>query len=814
MKQCYCLLERFNNYFNRKIIKYDNVSDYEDHSQGSFIPYNTDGSMTRFDFNPNDNVMTEIIVNNVPFDPDYFLLLDEEANIVQRWFVLEQKRNRQGQWIYTLRRDVVADNLENLWNAPIFVEKGMLKEDDPFILNSEGMSFNQVKKEEQFLQDKSGTSWIICYLAKSLSASNVKVDIASEERPAEFYNLGVIAGELGIPESVLASALNINPSDTNKLTLTDKLNMDYVYKQGPLSFYRYLFDLKPDFSDAYNIQPPSPFWVISDFLFEGSSQKINSTRDTFIDKIKESKFDLTDEMPVFLNRSYYLPSNQAKQVLDKYNGKIILYLGVYYTLNVSSIGTNSNQVRFYPKNYPIWNKVCEDTADLNSGVTYNENDGAPILTLDETDYQLSMTVYTESNDSYECTISSSRKICNEQEFDIIAMPVEDIYLRRSDFFVKNKLGISQRFASALGIKEGTNIYDIQLLPYCPLIDLFSEGELDVSNLTEHVDYDLITYLDENNLSIPVGIVLYVQSASFVNIVGEIHTPLYLRDSMKVDAECDFYRIVSPNYQGSFEFNVAKNGGSVKYFKAYCTYKPYTPFIKVSPDLKYLYGYDYNDNRGLICGGDFSLPRASSAWQQYQLENKNYQNIFNREIQNMSFMQSIEMRNQLISGAVGVLSDVAKGAAAGAYIGGGPAGAVIGGALGAGASAVGYAIDIDTLARTQRETKQLAIDKFNYHLGNVKALPYTLTKVGAFDISSKIYPILEYYTCTDKEKDALKNKIRYESMTVMRIGTIKEFAEYNEELNYFKGSLIRNDEISDDPHILNAIYEELLKGVYI
>ena len=130
------------------------------------------------------------------------------------------------------------------------------------------------------------------------------------------------------------------------------------------------------------------------------------------------------------------------------------------------------------------------------------------------------------------------------------------------------------------------------------------------------------------------------------------------------------------------------------------------------------------------------------------------------------------------------------------------------------STVGYGVDVDTLARTQRETKQLAIDKFNYQLGNIKALPYTLTKVGAFDISSKIFPILEYYTCTEQEKQALRDKIKWESMTVMRIGTLEEFMNFDGELHYFKGELIRNDEIADDTHIMNAIYEELLKGVYI
>ena len=44
--------------------------------------------------------------------------------------------------------------------------------------------------------------------------------------------------------------------------------------------------------------------------------------------------------------------------------------------------------------------------------------------------------------------------------------------------------------------------------------------------------------------------------------------------------------------------------------------------------------DFNDQRGLICGGDFSLPNVSDAWADYQMQNKNYQNIFDREVQSM------------------------------------------------------------------------------------------------------------------------------------------------------------------------------------
>ena len=808
MKQCYCLLERFNNYFNRKIIKYESLSDYEDHAKDSFIPLNEDGTMTSFDFNPADNVMTEIIVNNVPFDPDYFLLLDNNGNIVQRWFILEQRRNRQGQWIYQLRRDVVADNLNNLLHAPIFVQKGMLPDNDPMILNPEGMDFNQIKKSETLLKDMSKSSWIVCYLAKNLQASEIDVNIQMETEIPDYVELSTIASELGMSESILASCLNIEPGDNNSLTLTDELIINFSGYLGVMPSYNRNVHIKakPDFSNTYD-RTDGTGSLENAVLFQFYSGTYNDKLDYFEQLIRNNSSSLKNYMTTLLSRTYYLDGNSASAVLQRYNGSIILYLGNYYTLNISSAGQQTTNNVFTPVSHTIWNNICIDMSSGYPSSPYNS--GEINLGLKETPYTLSLTPYTPYTHQYKLGISTSRKVCYDQEFDIVAIPTDVVFTTSGQDIVQMS-DLTRRIASALALKEGARIYDVQLLPYCPRPEMIgSDNTIDLTDFNEHVDYD---YIKEtiSGVDYNVGAVIYVENASFSNT---INYSLTLSDSLKIENECNFYRLVSSNYQGSFEFNVAKNGGNVPYFNIYCTYRPYTPFIKVTPFLSNLYGEDFNDNRGLICGGDFSLPRATSAWQQYELENKNYQNIFNREIQNMTFLQSIEMRNQRISGAVGIISDTAKGAGAGAYVGGG-IGAIVGGAIGGITSAIGYNIDTDTLAKTQRETKQLAIDKFNYQLGNVKALPYTLTKVGAFDISSKVFPFLEYYTCTDKEKDALRNKILYESMTVMRIGTLNEFMNFNNQKNYFKGELIRNDEIADDPHTLNAVYEELLKGVYI
>lgn len=819
MKQCYCFLERFNNYFNRKIIKYESLSDYMDHSKDSFIPYNEDGTMTSFDFNPNDNVMTEIIANSVPFDPDYFLLLDNEEKIIQRWYVIEQKRNRQGQWVYTLKRDVISDNFNNLLKAPIFVEKGMLQEDDPFIINDEGMSLNQIKKQEIKLMDKSNTAWIVGYVSKK---NSISVSVGSQKIDVNYKTLAEISSAMGISEADFLNRINFGDEAKKTAFTTGSIEM-LMYLQldltGPIdNYFRYRFLFNNDFSSGQFVSR-GDFDIFSHpFLFKKNgdlnSQQLNDLGDYFKDAVITNKSNWLSGIASLLGRDHYFTENQLN-VLKSYNGALIKYNNNYYRLNISGTGTNNlnkSNIEYDGVNVALGGTIST-TISLASG-QYSLISGTGYhlasLTVNDEEYIISMkeTSVEDEVPQITTTISSSRKATEDQAYDIFAIPLnltvnDGAEFATSDYF-------SRVVASDIATKGDNIVYDLQLLPYCPIPEIISgDNYADITGLTEGTDFNYI-YYNTGDDTIKCGIVLYVLNSTFKTT---INVSLNVNKSKKVISNCYLWRLCSPNYQGIFDFNIAKNGGTVSFFNVFCTYKPYTPIIKVAPDFSWLYGMEYQDNRGLLCGGDYSLPRVSDAWVQYQLNNKNYQNIFNREIQHLDYMQGLEMRNLLVSGAVGIFADATKGAGAGAMAGG-PFGAIAGSVVGGGASAIGYGIDIDTMAKTHRENKQLAIDKYNYQLGNIKALPYTLTKVGSFDVISKIFPFIEEYSCSDKELEAFEAKIRYESMTVMRIGTIEEFKNFNSTLNYFKGSLIRNDEIADDSHVLNAIYEELLKGVYI
>ena len=929
-KQYYCFLERFNNYFNRKIIKYESLSDYVSNSKDSFIPTDSEGGMTPFDFNPNDNVTTEIIANDVPFDPDYFLLLDENQAIVQRWFVLEQKRNRQGQWLYQLKRDVIADNLNSLLEAPIFVQKGMLKEDDPFIVNDEGMSLNQIKQSELAISDRSKTAWIVGYMAKNVGGSDISVQVNSEDIKGDFITLGDIATAMGTTEGVLNGFVNTDGGNTNRGYFTTSISMrvfaTYIDTGGYYSAHdSYNYSFTPDFSSGTgslgtSYQSAKPYLFIST-LGNNPQNMTEPFRQAVINKQALWRSQIAS----MLGKSYYLTQSQL-DILWGFNGKYLKYNGKYYQISIAELGSHATTVNRIRKDgtYSALEQTCSKTVELvgTSIQPFQASDYNPLytdagqldtLTSNEKQVAISLTLISDSDlvPQLNTTVSSGRTQTGDQEYDIFAIPLRilvnddgaGIYYETNEVYAR-------RIASAIVQNENAKVYDLQLLPYCPIPQYLGSPEslVEIGNLTEHTDYDFITksiyetysgvgysgmtftpagdgvwnvtcsvtmsvpagktptitnveiypslFGEYSNLSYSeagnvvsitftytgrdpsdpsisnwiratvyyyyqedtnCGIIFYVPRSTF-----ELSIPIsslnpywngWFNKSKKIISNCYMFRLVSPNYQGTFEFNIAKNGGKIESFNVFCSYKPYTPVIKVAPNFEWLYGYEFKDNRGLICAGDFSLPRITDEWRTYELNNKNYQNIFNRDIQHLEFTQSIEMRNQLVSGGVNILSDVAKGAGAGAMVGGGW-GALAGAVIGGGLSGVGYGIDVDTMARVHRENKQLAIDKYNYQLGNIKALPYTLTKVGSFDVISKIFPFIEVYSCSEQELKAFEDKIKYESMTVMRIGTLEEFMNFDSDIHYFKGALIRNDEIADDNHILNAIYEELLKGVYI
>ena len=150
-------------------------------------------------------------------------------------------------------------------------------------------------------------------------------------------------------------------------------------------------------------------------------------------------------------------------------------------------------------------------------------------------------------------------------------------------------------------------------------------------------------------------------------------------------------------------------------------------------------------------------------------------------------------------------------------------ATIGGIASFGKSAIanplttelGAVKETDWLRRAQQETKNYTIDMYGYQLGNIQAMPYSLSRSEALTNNNKLWPIIEVYRCTDLEINNLVNKLGYNGMTIMAIGKLDDYKVSPDFYKlYLKGQLIRLENLSDDFHVADAIYQEVNKGFFI
>lgn len=889
----------YNNYYNREVLVLESITDATKYLQQK---------IEHVSFDPNDDVNTTQIINNYD-SGDYMLCVDETNNsIVSRWFIIDAVRTRQGQYKLTLRRDVIADNIDDIKEAPMFVEKAMLDDTDPMIVNDEGLQLNKIKTSETLLKDSTGIPWIVGYTAKNMGATTVT---AAADSSVSGTTLDYIAAVTGIDIEVLEDHIKtaLKP-DVSPLYVTNNTTLLWGYRSTThtnVIRYKHTFNGNMLFTAcSSSLQYSGSFF--SSPVIKGPYEDAADSRKAVEAEFNSRQSALFSSMKNIMPYGYYVSANQIR-ALKAYEDKLVSYQGQTYKLKIVNEGTPAEtaytKVSGKLSNYTQFNLAFEE-ADLPSDDTFDSS-GYVEFEFDNDAY----TIALEEVDGYQITTTTptSPRELQKEAFNMFVMPAADISMIDSEGFINiAQADACRRIANQLAVDKDSAVYDLQLLPYCPIPDIIdSNGRINPTAAgLDSVDYNWIKptatltrkgtwtvksdsswkllkplildspyvaylYLPDymansavvttppslksaggyaiSNISLvsdssssdnryiltfnydgpstflqlgdvtmstnvsykisTVGIMLWCNENSFT---VDIDQELELKHSMKIDSMCDMYRLCSPNYQGSFDFNVAKNGGSVDGFRADCTYKPYNPYIRVYPNFKWLYGTDFGDARGLVCNGDFSLPKMTSAWETYQLNNKNYQNIFNREIASLDYNNSLTLRNAKISAITGAVGDLAKGAGVGAILSNNAkAGGIAGGIIGGVASTVAGIADIDTLEKQQQEARQLSIDKYSYQLGNIQAMPYSISKVGSFDINSKYFPFLEYYTCSEKELEAVENKIKYESMTVMRIGTMEEFQKADDRY-YIKGSFIKLY-LNNDTNLINAINAEMARGVY-
>lgn len=804
--------KNFNNYYNRKLKgqEYTNISDFMD-AFGDFSYIQTD---TYGNFNENDGVSTSQVLgaqdNPYNGDCDYLLVCYDNNTIDSRWFVVDQDKNMYGQFTCSLYRDVIADNWEPIKDAPMFIEKATLSDDDPLIFNQENITTNQIKKEEILLQDSSKMGWIVGYIAKSYDGSNplsITVDAVADYTIAN--------------ESDLASTIGAARNTTYSILRTATIFVILYCRYGSHT-YKVRYTIAPNGQVSYQTLWQDQTIPTGAWTFNG----IPATLSGYISSaINKTALDNS----VKYSYSTYNNADDYQYAIRSNDGKIVYVTSGNTYLKVNASFDNTNKTRDITTG-----GVHNTLANQLSSITHTGTDiEASVVTNDDTG------IYTTTEISmgtYSVTLGAvNARIHCKDVFDMFVIPYpifkengegtddtvyDSVIIKNSSdntwtdfsFTAYEALNIAQGIAEQLG----SNLYDIQLLPYCPITGVTfghtgNNRILDIKT-TDSKRFKLVKDSGNNNKCI---VIFSASNKGTFNITAENLPTLYSASNVKMVNQTQISRLSSPNYTAQFDFNVARNRG-VSSFNVDYTYLPYRPYIHIAPvwSANGIYGKDFNDAKGLICGGDFSISYLSDAWVNYQVQNKNFQDIFDRGTQNLETNYKYQRLQSIIGTAT---SAAGAGAGIGALVGG-PAGAVAGGLLGSASLGAGLA-DLKIQKELHNEAMDYRQDLFNMQLDNIKALPDTLTKVTAINENNKIFPFVEIYDCTDREKEAVANKIAWNGMTVGVIGKISDYVDnswsYGDitDKGYIKGQVIRLEGIAGDTHMLNAIADELNKGVY-
>lgn len=763
---------KYNNYYNRKTptVVPEYVSDYNGLSTGNY-----EAIKNVLNWNPNDGINTRTVTltmnNNDIADYNYMVTTEDDVHVDSRWFVAEATYVRAGQYQFTLRRDVIADYPS--WKfSPSYIEKGYVKSiSDPAIYNREQLDLNQIKTGEKLIKDKTGCPWIVGYLAKGQTFGTI-----NEEKKATFT-----FDDYGTPP-------DINSTQTMEAWLATYQSKNLSYRK---SSTEYRMTCKDSYGKFYY-----QYWTS-----DTDSKQYIETADTYVQGI----FYL-DKLKNATDGAYQMLVNTTTfDPWEDIDGKTIQFND---TVNTSKYRIHA-KTKFVPTGWmsnsqidSMYKSIIQQTASVIGTGTL------VFVSTDKLTYDITLEDVGKGSTTYTLTSDLNKKTrTKDAPFDMFAIPYSDgITFKRNSDTISITPTMDLSMLTATEIAEDTSkIYDVQIVPYCPIQNLTVNSDGSIStNGTLNQDYDIVTTGSDNK---EVNIVFYSEYSSFTFSISENIQVSTDPITFKLDNQCKKYRVCAPNYSSAFEISAGDNQG-ISQWNISCTYLPYSPYIHIYPKWGGLYGSVLTDQRGLIYTGNMSISTTSDAWKNYITQNSNYQNIFDREIQNLTFTQDIQRKQALTNTFLSPFMGGFTGAGAGSQFG--TAGAIVGAGIGAGTNLAGALIDYNILKSTQAEALDYKTDMYNMSLANIKALPNTLSKVTAFNIDNKYFPFIEYYDCTPQEREALKNKMIYNGMTINRIGKPIDFIESG---YYIKCIPIRLN-IDGDSHFLTELSNELNKGAFI
>ena len=813
---------KFNNYYNRIIKRYNAVADYG-------TPMLT---QTNCNFVHGDGVNSEFTINKgtVLVDtPDYCVVKDYNGAL-SRWFVTNSFKTRRGQDKLTLRRDLIADFYDDVVDSsPCLIRKGYVGNDSPFIFNDEGVAYNKKKENEILIKDESNCSYIVGFIANNTPA------IANIDGTIKDYNYDYAYTSLAdFPYKNYVEGAGNNHSETATIITNNSPETRIYFSvkwNGRTESGSHIRNDMEAIMRSTGISKPSYYTPLYANVQNGTYYQAGSDNSNVI---VNCDYDGPGTNPATIEinyiRNHYatmlfnkIPFSylieRAKNVIGveegdyedikQYVGKRIKIGATVYTVSLGVGSSVSSVINYNAYNPTIASNFTEITNKLNevkpsssemSSTNYyltyynsaNRFQPGDIKVMAETEsYYL---IFTEASSSIHTSLdaANSRTHLVNQPYDMFMLINEDniTYKVGTTEYTSNH-EVNMNIAQAICQASGTAAYDIQIVPFNPM-----RGTILADGSLQFLNYDVHAIKNANDVTIGHYIMCNTADLSFTLEKNDLK---FNPSNYKKDYNLKQYRLCSPNQETVFEFSPAMNNG-INTWEISCNYRPYASYIKVQPTWGGLYGISiYNgktDFRGLVYNSSLCITQLSDAYANYVSNNKNFQQLFDNQINTLTKTQNIE------------ISALEETLGFRAYTGM-PISSIM--------RTIGGSKDIDM----QRELNNVALSKmrtdFNFQMDNVKSMPHTIKKLTAINEDTRIFPFIEIYSATPTEEQSFDWKMTYTGYTIMTTGKINDYLKPGEE-TFIQADLIRlilrETEETADNHIAVEIAAELDKGIYL
>ena len=732
----------------------------------------------------------------LPSLPTY--LVDNDTD--RRFFVTGYTQLSGVKYQLSLLRDVISEN-PLLWQQETaYISAGLATDYNKY--KRWDLPYTNTKVKEDRLNINGKSSFFVYYVnTQSLNESGV---LSEKDLKISYTSIPGITGYDYSVANIAAldnsQLINYAGNDVGAINMVKDVNVSFNwvgdipytkvpvggrYLEGPYAtgkWYKYkmTYNLEEtaENSFSYSIldsegKEPS-YYVDADNALTGNVLHIPmllknlmvysfQTRVGFFNNYGNSKYDMRDQLKAVMTNFFSSLNPQSQETVssvDKYVGKIIYneadkkvytvdkstsdyQLGGnlhknYYTAFVNTIKNISFPYYFIEDGNSTINYGANDIKGYGNFISYTANQSIIRYTLRE------LGVATSFNFNFK---ANTRKL-PRSSVRCVNIVSDDTENGISDSDIAQILMLAQTNPINPATDTG-RILDVQFLP-------FSMATATNENFKINDTPIKAMFLDADDL--------------------EFYTDM--TDLTGINKECDTIKIVSPSRASQYLFRPYNNDGIME-FKTKITLRPYNTIIYIRPSTKGLLMYDYDDKDCLIISEDFSLTAVTSEWTNYIYNNRNYNDVFERQIQGREFERTWERKiEDAQKKSDEWTSRNISAQKASTYTGNLPIISSVAGAIGTAFQDQTYMqmaqIDRQYNEALYQEGIQLSRDLFEMQLENIQSQPIVPSKISTLD--AKLLPgvYLEYYSSNPSELQAINDFYKFNGNRIDAYGTFSQY----------------------------------------